>query len=307
MLIPQVKPRHRIRSHKQSKLAQETPFKLISMVDITRVILIHADIMYYGFMPAKRQKNVLAIPMYNCRDQISLVLNDLATEKPLIDEIWIFDNQSSDGSVEVAKNFLFTNNFPYNVKIYENHSNIVFGGSHKAIFKKLMESNFKAVVVLHGDFQARARDVEKLIEKGEIGNTTILGSRFMRNSSREGYSKFRLLWNRVFNILISIKYRTRVYDLGSGLNLFQAEIIALTDFQTLPGDLTFNVELLKRLLANKLSIHWVPITWVSDSENSNVRVISQTLKTFKLVLGNYYSEPSIALEPELKINYKCSS
>jgi glycosyltransferase involved in cell wall biosynthesis len=257
---------------------------------------------------AETNNFVLAIPMYNCRNEITSVLKDIEAVKPKkISCIWIIDNQSTDGSVQAVQAYLVTSDFPYPVVLFQNDKNIGFGGTHKLIFSKILESNFSSVVVLHGDYQARAIDLGKMLQRKNVGELATLGSRFMTGSSRTNYSKLRVFWNLFFNLVLSVRYKSKVLDLGSGLNIFPKSAILAADFKTLPNDLTFNVELLKRLLSKRYPIEWYPIEWVSENQKSNVRIFSQTSKTLRFAFGGNIIESLEIVEPRIVFEYRCDS
>ena len=97
--------------------------------------------------------------------------------------------------------------------------------------------------------------------------------------------------------MISLRYRRKIYDLGSGLNIFSKQLITQIHFKSLPNDLTFNVELLKRIIGLNIPFNWFPISWTYENQRSNVKVISLSLKTFKLIVGGSTQESFPIVEP----------
>jgi hypothetical protein len=89
------------------------------------------------------------------------------------------------------------------------------------------------------------------------------------------------------NLLFSVVLRRRVFDLGSGLNVFPIQQLRKIELNKLPNDLTFNIEFLKWLLAMKKRIIWLPISWVETDQISNVRVTKQVIKTLRLAFLPY--------------------
>ena len=245
-------------------------------------------------------KLVLAIPTFNCANEILLVFEDLRLNQLPINEIWVIDNCSEDGTLEILKEYLSKSHSIYPVRVYRNQKNRGLGGTHKIIFSKLLDSKFDAVIVLHGDFQARAIDLKKMIPiQNKFYNRSILGSRFMRDSHRVNYSMLRLIWNLIFNNIMTIRYLIKVHDLGSGLNIFPTSVVKKLDYSLLPDDLTFNVELLKCMFIKKLFPIWFPIHWVSENQVSNVKVLSQTAKTIKLIMWKNFNNKTTVCSPEL--------
>ena len=96
-----------------------------------------------------------------------------------------------------------------------------------------------------------------------------------------GYSPLRRIGNRVFNVLFSVVVAGRVYDLGSGLNIFARNVFEGDVLQGFPDDLRFNVYLLLSLYARRLRFRFFPISWRELDQISNVKMVSQALRTLR--------------------------
>jgi glycosyltransferase involved in cell wall biosynthesis len=227
----------------------------------------------------------LLVPAYNCAGQITETLTRLREGRLDIDSLWVMDNQSLDRTLEVSVDHIKNFPFDHSVRVYQNQINAGLGGSHKIAFRIADQENFTHLAVFHGDGQANVADLQRCIEIIRSGSCqNILGSRFMKGSSRVGYSKVRTLSNFCFNALMSLRTAKIVKDLGSGLNIFSVSSTITSNLVTLPNDLIFNISLLNLLLKNKSQIIWFPIGWHQEDQISNVRMLSQGLLTLKLIL-----------------------
>ena len=101
----------------------------------------------------------------------------------------------------------------------------------------------------------------------------------MAGSKIEGYSLVRRLGNRLFNMIFSLALRRRVTDLGSGLNVFSQTVFPREVTLRLPDDLHFNPYLLVAMVGRGMRIAFFPISWREDDQVSNVRMLSQAVKT----------------------------
>jgi glycosyltransferase involved in cell wall biosynthesis len=226
------------------------------------------------------ERVLVFIPCYNCERQIGRVLEQFR-EVPagIFDEILVLDNHSTDGTLKVAIDAA-TAMDGITVTVARNRENYNLGGSHKAVFAHARVQGFTHVVVLHGDDQGRVHDVLPLLASGaHRTHDACLGARFMAGSKIEGYSHMRRIGNRIFNLVFSIVLRRRVWDLGSGLNVFSRTVFPPEITMHLPDDLHFNPYLLAALVDRGMRVTFFPISWREDDQVSNVRMASQALKT----------------------------
>ncbi len=172
------------------------------------------------------EKILLFIPGYNCENQITRVLNQIDSEiSKYIDEIIMVNNISSDKTEERVIEFIKQNS-QIPLKLLRNTENYGLGGSHKVAFNYAINNNFNYVIVLHGDDQGNIQDLLPVL-KNEVYKKydCCLGARFAKGAKLNGYSKFRTFGNRVYNILFSLVVRKRIYDLGSGLNMYNVNML----------------------------------------------------------------------------------
>lgn len=233
-----------------------------------------------------RHSLLVAITCYNCEAQIPRVLEQLKSKRAQlwVDEAIVIDNRSSDGTVTAAKAAL--QNVPVPAKLVQNRSNYGLGGSHKSAFSFGRRSGFTHVVILHGDDQANLEDLLEVLEReGLSDGGSLLGARFQPGSKLDGYSAFRTLGNRVFNWMFSLSLRRRVYDLGSGLNLYSMEAVTEDWIHNFADDLTFNYHLFLGLFDRGCEAQFFPITWREKDQVSNVKLLSQAIRVLKLLAG----------------------
>ena len=227
---------------------------------------------------------LLFIPAYNCAPQIGRVLAQLADlPSGLFEEVLVVDNGSSDGTREAALSAAKqVTHAP--VTIVRNHDNYGLGGSHKAAFAYASAQAFTHVVVLHGDDQGRIANILPVLASGMHRRyTCCLGSRFARRSRLQGYAWTRRFGNYVFNALFSLVSGRFITDLGSGLNIFSPSVFADPFLLHYSDDLRFNCYLLLGLVDSGRSFRYFPIQWSEEDQISNVKIVSQSMNTLKVL------------------------
>lgn len=228
-------------------------------------------------------KILLFIPGYNCEKQIVRVLDQLDDEvMKHVSEIIFVNNRSTDHTEQVVLDYKKKKKLP--LHILRNDDNYNLGGSHKVAFDYAMKNHFDYVIVLHGDDQGNIHDLlPSLKEKEYEKYDCLLGARFMRGSKLIGYSKFRTFGNRVYNILFSIVVHKKIYDLGSGLNMYSTKMLQNEFYYKFPDRLTFNYCMIMASHYYKHNISFFPITWREDDQVSNVKMTSQAINVLKML------------------------
>lgn len=171
-----------------------------------------------------------------------------------------------------------------NIKVLRNDENYNLGGSHKVAFDYAIKNKYDYVIVLHGDDQGDIHDIINVLETKEYKkHDCMLGARFMKGSKLIGYSKFRTFGNRVYNILFSMVVHKRIYDLGSGLNMYSTKMLKNKFYYKFPDRLTFNYCMILAANYYKHDISFFPITWREDDQVSNVKMVNQAFNVLKML------------------------
>ena len=229
--------------------------------------------------------HILVVPTYNCAKQVNKLFVGIVENNQYWDQIWFIDNRSRDKTVSVLQECKENaSEIQGKVKIFVNKKNFGLGGTHKVAFEKAMSEGMATITILHGDNQAKVDDAVKALKMFQEGpGQFVLGTRFSKNTKLDGYNKLRILFNVGMNFLLSLKLRNKIYDLGSGINVYSINEMKDLNLDKLPNDLTFNIEMLKWLITNKKKVQWCPIDWTEEDQVSNVKVLRQTLKTLLLI------------------------
>jgi len=230
-------------------------------------------------------KILVFIPMYNCEAQIARVLATFdAASTALIDTVLVINNRSTDDGERVASERVERLEGAH-ARLLRNDDNYGLGGSHKVAFQYAMDHDYDWVAVLHGDDQGQLSDLLPHLEAGaHLELDCLLGARFHPDSSLPGYSAFRTAGNHVFNWLFSMVTGTRLYDLGSGLNLYRVDILRDHFYLRFADDLTFNYCMVMAHSYYRHRIRFFPIVWREDDQISNVRLFSQARRVLGLLL-----------------------
>lgn len=228
---------------------------------------------------------LLFIPMYNCEKQIVRVLDQLNEEVcRYLSEVIIVNNRSTDHGEQAVQKYLSEKPLRIPVKLLRNDDNYGLGGSHKVAFDYARNHQFDYLIVLHGDDQGDIANILPYLKKKTYRKyDCFLGARFMRGSRLQGYSKFRTFGNFVYDILFSIGVGKKIYDLGSGLNMYRVGILKNKFYFKYKDNLMFNYCMILGSAYYKHRIRFFPIVWREDDQVSNVKMVNQAVIVLKLL------------------------
>ena len=241
-------------------------------------------------------KIMLFIPAYNCEKQITRVLDQLTPAiMSFISKVLVINNRSTDNTEETVS--MYQKLHPQlPITLLRNRENYGLGGSHKVAFKYAIDNGYDYVIVLHGDDQGRISDfLPVLAGRYYRKHECILGARFMRGSKLEGYSLFRTFGNCVYDMLFAAITRRRIYDLGSGLNMYSVEMLRSEFYKQFPDNLMFNYCMILASDYYAHDIKFYPISWREEDQVSNVKMVSQATKVLSM-LKAYAENPTVICE-----------
>ncbi len=238
-------------------------------------------------------KILLFIPAYNCEKQIVRVLEQLDPAiTAFVTKVIVVNNRSTDKTEEAVTEFMHSHaNLP--ITLLSNRENYGLGGSHKVAFEYAISHGYDYVIVLHGDDQGDISDLLPVLAKGYYRkHDCILGARFMRGSKLSGYSAVRTVGNVVYNLLFSYVTGKKIYDLGSGLNMYSVKMLKSDFYRKFPDNLMFNYLMILAAQYYGHDIRFYPISWREDDQVSNVKLFSQAKKVLTM-LFDYYRDPAV--------------
>lgn len=240
----------------------------------------------------KKDRILLFIPAYNCETQIKRVLDQLTPAvMAFITKVIVVNNRSTDNTEEAVLEYCHSHS-SLPITLLRNKENYGLGGSHKVAFNYACENGYDYVIVLHGDDQGRITDfLDVLSRRYYRKHDCILGARFMTGSSLEGYSTFRTIGNLVYDFLFAFVTGQRIYDLGSGLNMYSVKMLRNRFYEKFPDNLMFNYCMVMASEYYSHDIKFYPISWREEDQVSNVKMASQAFTVLKMLL-EYYIDPA---------------
>lgn len=222
------------------------------------------------------------IPCYNCAPQLVRAISRMAdVDLSWVQEIVFIDNCSSDNSQEVIRQQV--NKIDHDCLLISHQENYGLGGSFKTAIEHAKANN-SHMIWFHGDDQARPDELNKLRPYLEQKADVVFGSRFTKESKLFNYSKARTIGNQLINGIYSLFLGRRIYELGSGLNMYRLDSLPLKELEFWPNHIAFDANLLFHFIRNKKEISWMPISWHEKDQVSNARNFQVAYDLIKMLL-----------------------
>ena len=163
------------------------------------------------------------IPAHNEEGHVADTVQDLAAalrEAGIVHEILVINDNSSDGTERILSTLSaagigvrYVNNLPPN-------------GFGFAVRRGLAEFRGEAIAIVMADGSDDPADVIAFYRKLESGYDCVFGSRFIRGGRAIGYPKFKLVLNRLANLMIRTLFLMRYNDVTNAFKLYRRSAIA---------------------------------------------------------------------------------
>ena len=177
---------------------------------------------------------VVVMPAYKAARTLERTVSAIPRE--WVDEIVLVDDNSPDGTLQVARGL--------DIKVLSLPHNVGYGGNQKTCYLQALQERADAVVMLHPDGQYEPEIIPRMVEPILRGEADfVMGSRMA--AAREGGMP---LWKRVGNrALTAMENRivgTTLSELHSGYRAFSRQLLEGVPFLRNSDDFVFDSEML---------------------------------------------------------------
>lgn len=178
-----------------------------------------------------------------------------------IDEIFVFDDHSSDKTYETALAYKKAKGLE-KLKIYHNHNNLRYGGNQKLGYRYAIDNGFDVVVLLHGDGQYAPEVMQDLIEPVESGKADlVMGSRMMHghHALKGGMPLYKFLGNKILTFLENIILGMSLTEFHSGYRVYSCKALSQLPMEKCSNDWHFDTDIIIQFKEIKFRIMEKPI------------------------------------------------
>lgn len=221
-------------------------------------------------------KIAVLIPVYNEEKDIERVILDFRKELPEA-EIYVYDNNSTDSTVEIATRLGAIIRHEYNQ------------GKGNVVRRMFREVEADIYVMVDGDSTYSADEVHKLIEPIKNGTADmVVGDRLSNGTyKRENKRKFHDIGNSFVRDTINKLFHTKLKDIMSGYRAFNRRFVK--NMPVLSQKFEIETEMTLYALDKRFIIKEVPIIYKDRQRGSisKLNTVSDGIKVIKKIISMF--------------------
>jgi len=184
-------------------------------------------------------KTLIISPTYNERKNIGNLIEKLFKLNNSL-HLLIVDDNSPDGTAEVVKNAMETNN---NIHLIEREGKLGLGTAYCKGFEYALENGYDYILQMDADLSHNPNDVLRLVQFAET-HDLVIGSRYIEGVNVINWPMSRLLLSYFANWYARFFTRVPIMDLTGGFKCFRRNVIEAIDLNNIRSEgYSFQIEI----------------------------------------------------------------
>ena len=205
------------------------------------------------------QKNIVIIPTYNEKGNISRIIQAVIDLEREID-ILVVDDNSPDGTADIVKNLM--KQHPDRIHILERSGKLGLGTAYIAGFRYCLERGYEHIIEMDADFSHDPNDLPRLIAACEAGADLSVGSRYVKGGKVENWPLIRILISFFASIYVRTVLWIKVRDTTAGFVCYNKRVLEKIDLDDIEFiGYAFQIEMKYKAKKSGFKIVEVPITF----------------------------------------------
>jgi glycosyltransferase involved in cell wall biosynthesis len=220
--------------------------------------------------------------------------------RPLLSEILVIDDSSSDLTFEVARHAGDELGLE-NVTVLRTPFNRGYGGNQKLGYLHAIEQGFDYVVLLHGDGQYAPEYLPQIVNAlGEDEPDALIASRMInrRDALRGGMPVYKWVGNQVLTAIENRMLGSHLSEFHSGYRAYKVAALRSIPFQLNSDDFHFDTEILIQLLSTDRVVKEIPVPTFYGDEISRVNGLKYAANCLKAVSKVRLGQAGLFYEPK---------
>jgi glycosyltransferase involved in cell wall biosynthesis len=193
------------------------------------------------------KKVVVVLPAYNAETTITKTVTEIPI--PLVDDIILVDDYSSDQTLKVAKDLGI-------IEIFQHNTNSGYGANQKTCYDKALSIDADIIIMLHPDYQYSPALIPAMAHMVASGiYPMVIASRILGGSAlNEGMPPYKYFANRALTAVQNILINQKLSEYHSGYRAFSREVLQSIDYHKNSNDFIFDNEIIAQVCMHGYSI-----------------------------------------------------
>lgn len=186
------------------------------------------------------KKIIVVLPAYNASNTLAATYNDIPFD--IVDELILVDDNSTDNTVEVAKQLGIKN-------IIKHQNNLGYGGNQKSCYNKALELNADIIIMLHPDYQYTPKLIHSMSYL--IANNVypvVIGSRILgKGALKGGMPLYKYISNRLLTLFQNVLMNQKLSEYHTGYRAYSKTVLEKIEYNSNSDDFVFDNQFLAQI------------------------------------------------------------
>ena len=204
-----------------------------------------------SFIRIVKKKVIALLLAYNAEKTLENFYK--AFPRSLVDEIIVFDDASSDQTVDVAKRL--------KLRVYRNRCNLGYGGNLKRALSICLEEGADIIVDIHPDGEYGTNVLPSAISKMKDGADLVLGNRFRstKGTLQSGMFIWKYVVIKFLNYSCAVVLKTSGIDFHTGFRVYSRRLLKTANYIDNNSGFLFSFEIIVQCIYHHLRLEHVPV------------------------------------------------
>ncbi len=209
-------------------------------------------------------KNVIIIPTYNEKENISNIIHALFELEKKFD-ILVIDDNSPDGTANIVKELMQEEPFKDHLFILERSGKLGLGTAYIMGFKWALEHQYEYIFEMDADFSHDPKDVPRLLAAcQEEGHDMAIGSRYITGVNVVNWPMERVLMSYYASKYVRIVTGIPIRDTTAGFVCYNRKVLEAIDLDAIRfKGYAFQIEMKYTAYKIGFKIKEVPVIFIN--------------------------------------------
>ena len=213
----------------------------------------------------KGKKIVVVMPAYNASKTLDQTYAEIPF--PLVDDVILVDDNSSDDTFEKAKRLGISH-------VVKHEENLGYGGNQKTCYDTALKIGADVVIMVHPDYQYTPKLIPAMAELLTSGlYEVVLGSRILGTGAlKGGMPVYKYIANRFLTFVQNLLVGSKLSEFHTGYRAFTKEAINSINIHQNSNNFVFDNQMLSQLLMKGYEIAEItcPTKYFEDGSSINL-------------------------------------